>query len=277
MQNCVWRGGVLLSMGMLTLMGCESTEKGSTTNPGSMSALELGENVDSRFDFLLARYDTDGDRQITPQEYARDGGQFDRLDGNEDGVLNEEDFAGGDTMGGFMAQRAVAAHFQDDDVNDRMTKIELVRSISAYDTNRDGNISAQEFAASAEGRKVELPGDDNQMMRRMLGNGDPYDMILKKTDTDEDGVLGNDELIAFFEDNAEENAWVIRNPMGGRNRQRGRGANTGEEGYVEPTDGAMLGTTAPDFSLQSPEGGETVTLSSFSGNLPVALIFGSYT
>ncbi len=57
----------------------------------------------------------------------------------------------------------------------------------------------------------------------------------------------------------------------------GPGGGDESEGYVEPTDGAMLGDMAPDFALQPPNGGETVTLSSFRDNLPVALIFGSYT
>ena len=40
---------------------------------------------------------------------------------------------------------------------------------------------------------------------------------------------------------------------------------------------ALEGRRAPDFTLSSPDGGETVTLSSFAGDRPVALIFGSYT
>ncbi len=65
---------------------------------------------------------------------------------------------------------------------------------------------------------------------------------------------------------------------GGRGGMDG-GPDGGDEseGYVEPTDGAMLGDMAPDFSLQPPNGGNTITLSSFRNNLPVALIFGSYT
>lgn len=275
MQDMARRGGALLSVGCLMLTGCESAEKGPTTNPDSMSALELGAQVDSRFDYLVERYDTDGDRVVSSEEYLREGGQFERLDRNEDGMLSEEDFAGGGAMNAFRSERAVAAHFQDDDVNDRMTKIELVRSIAAYDTNRDGAISPDEFATTSPGHRVELPGDDSAMMRRMLGDDDPYEMIVKHTDTDEDGILGNDELVVYFEDNAEDGAWIIRNPMGGRNRQRAD--DDGDGAYVEPEDGAMLGEMAPDFTIQSPDGGETVTLSSFRGNLPVALIFGSYT
>ncbi len=42
--------------------------------------------------------------------------------------------------------------------------------------------------------------------------------------------------------------------------------------------GPKVGTVAPDFTLSPPDGGPAVTLSSFRDrNLPVALIFGSYT
>src|SRR5436190_2095156 len=37
------------------------------------------------------------------------------------------------------------------------------------------------------------------------------------------------------------------------------------------------GELAPDFSLRTADGKETVTLSDFRGKRPVALIFGSYT
>ena len=37
------------------------------------------------------------------------------------------------------------------------------------------------------------------------------------------------------------------------------------------------GDMAPDFTLQNIAGTETITLSSFRGQKPVALIFGSYT
>jgi hypothetical protein len=37
------------------------------------------------------------------------------------------------------------------------------------------------------------------------------------------------------------------------------------------------GDIAPDFTLQNIAGTETITLSSFRGQKPVALIFGSYT
>jgi len=38
-----------------------------------------------------------------------------------------------------------------------------------------------------------------------------------------------------------------------------------------------VGEIAPDFSLQTPDHKETVQLSSFRGQKPVVLVFGSYT
>jgi hypothetical protein len=38
-----------------------------------------------------------------------------------------------------------------------------------------------------------------------------------------------------------------------------------------------VGQVAPDFSLRSPDGASSVQLSSFRGDRPVVLVFGSYT
>lgn len=46
----------------------------------------------------------------------------------------------------------------------------------------------------------------------------------------------------------------------------------------ERVDGDLkVGRLAPDFSLEPRAGGAPVTLSSFRGKSPVALVFGSYT
>lgn len=38
-----------------------------------------------------------------------------------------------------------------------------------------------------------------------------------------------------------------------------------------------VGTVAPDFTLQSPDGRQTITRSAFQGDRPLVLIFGSFT
>lgn len=59
---------------------------------------------------------------------------------------------------------------------------------------------------------------------------------------------------------------------GGRGARGGRGGGRPERGQA-PKAGEM----APDFALKSKDGKSTVKLSSFRGQKPVALIFGSYT
>ena len=55
-------------------------------------------------------------------------------------------------------------------------------------------------------------------------------------------------------------------------RQRGR-----RKGDFRVPDKIKVGDTAPDFRLKSLDGKQTVELSSFKGDKPVVLIFGSYT
>jgi peroxiredoxin len=50
------------------------------------------------------------------------------------------------------------------------------------------------------------------------------------------------------------------------------------EGRERPGEGALkAGDAAPDFTLKSPDGKESVTLASFKGQEPVVLVFASYT
>ncbi len=58
-----------------------------------------------------------------------------------------------------------------------------------------------------------------------------------------------------------------------------RGRQTRPTGLQQgPREGELKpGDLAPDFSLEPPGGGAPVTLSSFRGRQPVALVFGSYT
>ena len=62
--------------------------------------------------------------------------------------------------------------------------------------------------------------------------------------------------------------------------QRGRNARPSAPGATQqqvPRDGALKpGDLAPDFTLDA-RGGGPITLSSFRGRQPVALVFGSYT
>ncbi len=92
--------------------------------------------------------------------------------------------------------------------------------------------------------KAELP----QRMQRMFG----------RMDTNSDGVIDKKELAAVEKRFA--------------NRQR-----PGNSGSRSQGAGVPAGKPAPDFTLKSLDGKTQVTLSSFKGKRPVALVFGSYT
>jgi len=278
----------------LLLVGCQSTstmrqEAAYTINP-SLASFDTEEQYDSNLSYLLEKYDGDGDGRIARSEYDRQNDRFDRLDSDGDGFITNEDLQRG---GGMIArmrtmrtQRVIAGYFQDDTQVSRLTLDELERSYSDFDANDDDIIDRGEFADLASSRKVELPGDDSPMMQRMMGDNDPWETILKKVDTDEDGSLARSELLAFFNEHAEDGEWTVRNRMGRGHGGGGGGSGGGGGGHgnqqqdasdAEPQDGAMMGDMAPDFTLSPPDGGRTVSLSSYRNNLPVALIFGSYT
>ena len=82
-----------------------------------------------------------------------------------------------------------------------------------------------------------------------------------------EGSVSQPELEAFFKarDSNSDGVWTMSGRRGGGGRRDPKAT------------GAKEGTVAPDFTLKPPGGGKAVTLSSFRGKRPVALIFGSYT
>ena len=120
-------------------------------------------------------------------------------------------------------------------------------------------------------------------MYRMLGSADPFDALCAAADRNRDDKLGLGELVALHREGDRDGDGALSlasiRPTEGR-PGRGPGADAGrragaegEEGY----DGPVEGSEAPDFTLRPPGGGDPVTLSSFKGDKPVALVFGSYT
>lgn len=276
-------GYVLLSGGIL-IAGCESNSTMKQTALYTINEeivpVDYAGVHDTNLSYMLEKYDADSDGRIAEAEYDRGSTAFTRLDKNSDGFISDDDFQSGGMqrqMDGMIAQRYFAAYFQDDEENDKLTQPELLLAIDAYDTNSDGTVSAKEFAALSGERKVSLPGDESPMMSRMMGDADPFEKILGQADGDKDGSLTSNEMVTYFYDNAKDEEWTIRNPMGGRRRGNRGGGGQQAAAAEEPQDGAMMGEIAPDFTLSPPDGGETVMLSSFQGNVPVALIFGSYT
>ena len=90
--------------------------------PLNAPPIDAEEVHDTIWSYLAERYDANGDGRLTRDEYDRD--QWDRLDRNDDGVIEEADFARG--AGGSSepdpemvlrqnTQSLVAWYFQKDD------------------------------------------------------------------------------------------------------------------------------------------------------------------
>jgi Ca2+-binding EF-hand superfamily protein len=251
---------MVLLLGAAVLAGCASTA--NTAAP-----MALDEDTDSTWVYLAAKYDVDGDGRITRAEYVRASGHFQRLDRDEDGVIMAADFESGSgdmeaMMQGMRAQRIVAMYFQIEDPGS-LTLAELEQAAAAYDDDGDARISEAEFNAYADSREVEVPG--SRRARMMMEGVEAWSAMIVVIDTDADGHVSITEMVAFF--NARDDGDLVWSlDRGGRGGGRGAAMSGPAEG--EP---------APDFALQPPDGGKTVLLSSFRRNLPVALIFGSYT
>jgi len=249
-------------------------------------AVPVAAGTDSTWAYLSARYDADGDGTIRPEEYVREGGRFERIDRNGDGVVDATDFeraqeSGGrtrgggaeDRMSGMRARRILMTYFQllDGDAAE-LTLEELEAAFDLYDANHDLSLTATEFEGRSAGQKADVPGSDSRMVQMVMRDVDPWEALLAGIDDDEDGALHYDEVEAFF-GSVTRGSGVIA-----LSADADRGAARGGRGEDAPKKtGATAGEPAPDFTLSSPHGGKPVTLSSFRGKRPVALIFGSYT
>lgn len=241
--------------------------------------LYLTEEFDSTIGYLLAAYDADGDDSISRDEYDRSDSTWERLDRNKDGAINEADFkrsegGGSGRMQSFVAQFMIGKYFQADDEVEKVYLDEVKAGFEAYDSDRNGIVAIDEFTCAYEDAERTLPSED--MYMGMMGDVDPWEAILAGADEDKDGALAIAELETFFVARAsgDEKIWTFEERQG---RPSGHGDAQASEPRVESKEGAMEGTRAPDFTLSSPDGLDTVTLSSFAGKKPVALIFGSYT
>ena len=221
----------------------------------------LGEH-ETIWEYLLARYDANGDGVVTREEHGRE--KFERVDKNGDGRITEADFSseGRELMAAAQnAQMLVAWYFQDDGDANTLTRDELAVAFDTYDTGGDGWLDEEEFGCAAEERREW----GKRPTRRAVRELDALAAILGQSDGDGDGLLARTELLGFFDarDNGD-GEWRLGRPSGGSTPRQG------------PT-GVSEGQPAPDFTLEPPGGGAKVTLSSFAGKRPVALIFGSYT
>ena len=102
----------------------------------------------------------------------------------------------------------------------------------------------------------------------MMQQRNPWELMAAAIDTDGDAAISFDEYAIFFEAQDDGDlVWEVESSFGFEPEERASRAKSGPH----------EGTRAPDFTLALHDGSGKVTLSSFQGKKPVALIFGSYT
>ena len=267
---------------------------------GSGAALPQGERatdrataagdqeVSSTWKFLSEKYDKNKDGSITKEEYERDDSKFDRYDRNDDGKLTSADFparrSGG--RGGRGGRRGGGGRMGGAQMRESMGK----RVFTQFaDANKDKNIPVEEWKAFIA--RIDCDSDgvvDDKAFESDGSNTRMVGFMIRSLDADEDGKLQVKELVAVRvmldkdkNGTLEEGEFYQAGRMGGRRGRGGRGGRGGgRRGGGGRTESGLpkAGDAAPDFTLPMVDKTDkTVTLSSFSGKKPVALIFGSYT
>ena len=163
----------------------------------------------------------------------------------------------------------------------RLTKDEFggpTDLFAALDRDGDGAITADDLDWSDDSQHARELGIAQQLLRRADADGN------KKVSREEWEKLF-DELAKGKKDlEADDLRRLLFPPRPGRPPGGGGmpsrevllfGLLTGEIG--SGAEGPKLDAPAPDFTLKSPDGKTTITLSEFRGKSPVVLIFGSFT
>jgi len=199
------------------------------------------------WELIRGEHDKNGDGKVTPEEYTRGEARFKRLDRDGDGVITEEDFRR--RSRGRMDPGAMLVRLMDTDRDRKLTKEEIGRWIKERDGNGDGVLGADEL-----GRRGR--------------------MIVRFLDRDDDGKVGAADVGKVFDEADEDGDGVLKAARRSRRGSRERG---GRGQRSERPRAPQVGEAAPDFQLHYKDGKAKAKLSSFKGEKPVALIFGSYT
>lgn len=297
-----WRTATL-AVSCIIAAGCSSPAKSNATQQSPHSAsnnkatiaseatssvavpIATSPEVTSIWAYLVDRYDTDGDGTVSAEEYDRREGQFDRWDRDENGELTAADFEKRkrsgkrrDPMIKGKTKRTLARYFQVDGNVKLLPLDEAQAAFAVYDGSdgsaSDGKITEGEFTCSMEDRHMAVPGDDSKMVQRSMGKGSPWSVLIAGLDNDKDQTIVLAELERFYSKGLGTD--VIDYSDWGSNRPSPR---TTEASATKKGDdlAAQEGQQAPNFTLSSPDGTTTATLSQHVGDKPVALIFGSYT
>jgi hypothetical protein len=178
----------------------------------------------------------------------------------------------------------LAARF-DADRDGRVTRKEFAGPAEFFarlDRDGDGGITTEDFDWSERSPWVRL---DAQAMR-----------LFRAIDTDGDGRASEEETQAYFKKMAGAKGHLTPDDLraaldvgrakGGAPGGKTKAKTASQEVWLQclmvgdlgsPFEGPRVGQEAPDFTLATPDGKKTVTLSDFRDKRPVVLIFGSFT
>jgi hypothetical protein len=262
---------VTTTMAALACAGCRSS------SPYDRASMAREDQADA-YAYIAAKYDTDGDGIVQSAEYAREGGHFERLDSNGDGLLSPEDFVGlqvperGSGMGIGMSQRFMGRYFQVEQ-DSELSLDELWEGITTHydgkgDTSADGILTQEEFACTHESRRGAIRGDNSPMVKKFMDPHDPWAVMAAQVDLDDDADMERDEFAAFFDSFFDGEPF----DYGPKDETADADEEDDEDALIAP-----VGERAPDFTLTTVDGKTSHTISKFAGDRPVALIFGSYT
>ncbi|MEM7166129.1 MAG: hypothetical protein AAF581_11730 [Planctomycetota bacterium] len=214
---------------------------------------------------VLKKHDKNGDGQIEPSEYTRGEERFRRLDTNSDGFITQSDLqdrGSRSSRRGAMAGRMLVS-LADDNGDNAVTGDEWQQFLVALEPADDGTFAVAKLLDFVPERR-------QRMVRRMIG----------RLDRDNDGQSTVAELQTLHESVDRDGDGDLSAAEVGSGRRRGfrggapSGRNRGGGAPAPP----QAGDSAPDFTLPyATDIEKTVTLSSYAGKRPVALIFGSYT
>jgi hypothetical protein len=165
---------------------------------------------------------------------------------------------------------------------------------SRMDANGDGKIERREFRGPAalfdrldrDGDGVLTPSDFD--WSTAASPSPPSDLFFYLLDANSNGRVSRAEWEAFFTRVSKGKGYLtpddlrqafLMPPMG---KQAGpspvvllKGLLCGEIG--SPCEGPRVGQRAPDFTLRTFDGKQTIRLADYQGKKPVVLIFGSFT
>jgi EF hand domain-containing protein len=204
--------------------------------------------------FLREKYDRNGDGRIDRDEYGRDAEAFARLDRDGDGSIGPEDFDHDVVPPADLVGPTLLVKTFGPEGADSISLAELERGFARLDRDRNGRFGREEFGS-------------RQYRIAPVFAPDLFPWLVAGIDGDGDGALSWAETKDFF----------VRYDRDGNGRlattERPLPGKPPRVGSIPPPEREP----APDFTLARQIGGEAVTLSSFAGRRPVALVFGSFT